>query len=228
MSVVVESTPVTVSVSSFTVPGSVLRELLAGAVVAAGKDVTLPTLTGVFVEWSGDGVTAASTDRYRLSVGVAAVSEDSPSGCPGVAVDGEGSALLPRGDVDALIKALPKAPARGVDYSRVSVSLADRVAVVRFDDGDGSWSREVRLIDGDFPRWRGLMPSDADFDASQGVVAVSWDPAYMADVSKIPHGKKCPVRWRFTESQRPALADFPLNDGPVSWRYLLMPMRIAA
>lgn len=37
-------------------------------VVAAGRDDTLPTLTGVRVEIEGDTITLAATDRYRLAV----------------------------------------------------------------------------------------------------------------------------------------------------------------
>ena len=36
--------------------------------VAAGKDDTLPMLTGVRMEIEGDTVTLAATDRYRLAV----------------------------------------------------------------------------------------------------------------------------------------------------------------
>ena len=36
--------------------------------IAAGRDDTLPVLTGVRIEIEGDTVTLAATDRYRLAV----------------------------------------------------------------------------------------------------------------------------------------------------------------
>src|SRR4051794_23856089 len=52
--------------------GRIGSDVFASAVgqvaVAAGKDDTLPMLTGVRVEIEGDTVTLAATDRYRLAV----------------------------------------------------------------------------------------------------------------------------------------------------------------
>ena len=52
--------------------GSVLSDTFAAAVsqvaVAAGRDDTLPMLTGVRIEIEGSTVTLVSTDRYRLAV----------------------------------------------------------------------------------------------------------------------------------------------------------------
>jgi DNA polymerase-3 subunit beta len=52
--------------------GSLNSDLFATAVnqvaIAAGKDDSLPTLTGVFVEINKNQITLAATDRYRLAV----------------------------------------------------------------------------------------------------------------------------------------------------------------
>ncbi len=52
--------------------GSVGSDVFAAAVtqvaIAAGRDDTLPVLTGVRVEIEGDTMTLAATDRYRLAV----------------------------------------------------------------------------------------------------------------------------------------------------------------
>ena len=52
--------------------GSVASDLFATAVaqvaIAAGRDDSLPTLTGVHVEINKDTITLAATDRYRLAV----------------------------------------------------------------------------------------------------------------------------------------------------------------
>ncbi|EST37451.1 hypothetical protein N566_12980, partial [Streptomycetaceae bacterium MP113-05] len=51
-----------------TVPGEVFASAVAQVAIAAGRDDTLPVLTGVRIEIEGDTVTLASTDRYRFAV----------------------------------------------------------------------------------------------------------------------------------------------------------------
>src|SRR5204863_136532 len=52
--------------------GSVGSDALASAIsqvaIAAGRDDTLPALTGIRIEISGDTLTLVATDRYRLAV----------------------------------------------------------------------------------------------------------------------------------------------------------------
>jgi DNA polymerase-3 subunit beta len=52
--------------------GSVGSDALASAIaqvaIAAGRDDTLPALTGIRIEISGDRLTLVATDRYRLAV----------------------------------------------------------------------------------------------------------------------------------------------------------------
>ena len=43
-------------------------EAVAQTAVAAGRDDTLPMLTGIRVEIDGDELTLAATDRFRLAV----------------------------------------------------------------------------------------------------------------------------------------------------------------
>ncbi|CAM5630904.1 DNA polymerase III subunit beta [Streptomyces violaceorubidus] len=51
-----------------TVPGEVFASAVQQVAIAAGRDDTLPVLTGVRIEIEGDSVTLASTDRYRFAV----------------------------------------------------------------------------------------------------------------------------------------------------------------
>ena len=51
-----------------TVSGSVFAQAVAQVAIAAGKDDTLPMLTGVRMEIDGERLTLAATDRYRLAV----------------------------------------------------------------------------------------------------------------------------------------------------------------
>jgi DNA polymerase-3 subunit beta len=54
--------------ASGSVPGDVFAAAVAQVAVAAGRDDTLPVLTGVRIEIEGDTVTLAATDRYRFAV----------------------------------------------------------------------------------------------------------------------------------------------------------------
>src|SRR4029077_15335830 len=54
--------------SSGTVDSAVFAEAVAQTAVAAGRDATLPMLTGIRVEIDGETLTLAATDRFRLAV----------------------------------------------------------------------------------------------------------------------------------------------------------------
>jgi len=202
-------------VPSFTMAAATLRDVLTGGVVATGKDDMFPTLTGVRFSWAdGGAVEIAATDRYRLVVGVTTTTGQN-----------DGEFLLYRKHALEIAKALPK-PARGMRDADITVSVVDKYVVFRIDTTEGSLTREYRTLDGEFPRYRSLIPSD---DVLTGDVAdgFSCNPAYMADVAKLPHERNTPVSWRFQNSLRPAVATYPEHNG-VSWTYLLMPVRIPA
>ena len=54
--------------SSGTVDSAVFAEAVAQTAVAAGRDDTLPMLTGIRVEIEGETLTLAATDRFRSAV----------------------------------------------------------------------------------------------------------------------------------------------------------------
>src|SRR5271169_918796 len=49
-------------------PSDVFAEAISQVAIAAGRDDTLPMLTGIRVEISGEAVVLAATDRFRLAV----------------------------------------------------------------------------------------------------------------------------------------------------------------
>src|SRR6201984_2815080 len=51
-----------------TLPADLFAEAIGQVAIAAGRDDTLPMLTGIRVEISGDTVVLAATDRFRLAV----------------------------------------------------------------------------------------------------------------------------------------------------------------
>lgn len=107
---------------------------------AASKDEKRPTLTGVYMEISGQEISLVSTDSYRLAVKKLK---------DGFIVKEEGSFIVP---ASALL-----------NFSRlvsgenpVNVYRDENAGQLRFDDGNVSFT--VRLIDGKFPRYGQFIP----------------------------------------------------------------------
>jgi DNA polymerase-3 subunit beta len=203
------------------VPAAVLREL-AAVTVAAGKDDSLPTLTGVRIEWEPGLIRMVATDRFRLAV----TEWRGESVADAVA----GSALVPAKELAAYVKGLPK-PGRGADFP-VTLTLDvienghSRGHAVTFTctTYDGQQVRRVVGLDGDFPKWASLFPDEATLAASKGVCTVAYNPHYLADLAKMPQDRKGdPVRISFTETHRPAVCQG--KGSHVEWKYLLMPVR---
>jgi len=208
-----------VTVPALAMPAGVLRDMLAGALVAASRSSDVPVLATVQLEWAAGEIVTASTDRYRLCVGTYAGESD------GVQIVEDATVLIPRDVVASLVKALPKSPARGRGHDMVTVTpVTDRRGEwsVSWSGPTGSGSVTFRQVEGSFPKWRPLIPT-GEPDATHGI---AWNPAYMADVAKLPHGRQDAVKWVFRGSTRPAVATFPTHNA-VDWLYLLMPVRLS-
>lgn len=137
--------------------GSISGDLLAAAVaqvaVAAGRDDTLPVLTGVRIEIEGETVTLAATDRYRLAVRELTWKPEQ-GGLSAVA-------LVPARTLAETAKALASS-------GDVTIALAGSGGV-----GDGLMGFEgggrhttTRLIEGEFPKYRSLLPSESSATAT--------------------------------------------------------------
>jgi DNA polymerase III subunit beta len=166
--------------------GSLRGDLFAAAVaqvsVAAGRDDTLPVLTGVRLEIEGEKITMAATDRYRLAVRDLAWTPEQT----GLAV----VALVPARTLSETAKSLASA-------DKVTVALASATGgagegLVGFE---GAGRRTTsRLLDGEFPKYRSLLPAD-----SQGVATVATD-ALIESVRRVAlvAERNTPIRLSFT------------------------------
>lgn len=190
------------------------RDLVLAASVAAGKDDTLPTLTGIRVEWDRQGVRMVATDRFRL-VKAEWLSESTVH---------EGAALVPAADLLAYVKALPKPSRFGLPPT---VVIHPEDGQVRFTcvTHEGEVSRTIRTLEGEFPKYESLIPTEFKELPADGI---GMNPKYVADVAKMPSEKNAPVRVQFTGAGRPMVwtTQTPLAS-KVSWLYLLMPVRLA-
>jgi DNA polymerase III subunit beta len=145
------------------VSGTVGSDAFAAAVssvaVAAGRDDALPVLTGVRVEIDGDKVTLAATDRYRLAVRTLRWSPTDPS-----------------------LQATALVPARTLADAAKSLTTGAEVtlALAGAGSGDGMLGlaggtrrATTRLLDGEFPKYRSLLPDSSSAVATVDAAALT-------------------------------------------------------
>jgi len=135
--------------------GNLSSDLFATAVnqvaSAAGKDDSLPTLTGVFVEINKNQITLAATDRYRLAVRELTWS----------AADAniETTSLLRARTLADAAKSL-------IGSTQVTIALpattTNEKLVGFVSEGKSMTSR---VLDGSFPPFRHLLPNDSTAEA---------------------------------------------------------------
>lgn len=117
---------------------------VAQVVVAAGRDDTLPVLTGVRVEMEGDRLTMLATDRYRLAV-------RELTWRPG-STDANQNALVPAKTLSDTARAMASGKEVTLALSQGSVGEG----LIGFS---GAGRRTTtRLLDGQFPPVRNLFP----------------------------------------------------------------------
>lgn len=136
-------------------------EAVTQVAVAAGRDDTLPMLTGIRVELSGDTIVLAATDRFRLAVRELSWSANSP--------ELDAAVLVPAKTLAEVAKSV-------VPGSEVHLALGSGASI-----GDerllgvssGGKRSTTRLIDTDFPKFRQLLPTEHTALATVGVVELT-------------------------------------------------------
>lgn len=127
-----------------------LTEALKQVVPAASSDDSRPILTGVLLAAEADGLRLVATDSYRLSM----------RDVPGVSVlDAGQSVLIPSRALQELNRILSHG-------DEVQLRLGDREASFEV----GAIRLTTRLIEGEFPNYRGLIP-----DSHPNVLTVNRD-----------------------------------------------------
>jgi DNA polymerase-3 subunit beta len=126
--------------ASGTADSALLAEAVAQTVIAAGRDDTLPMLTGIRVEIEGDRLTLAATDRFRLAVRELSWHPDR--------ADLSTAVLVPARTLADAAKTLGGA-------KEVTVALGD--GLLGLDAGDRRTT--VRLLDVEFVKYRSLLPT---------------------------------------------------------------------
>ncbi|MEU2037827.1 DNA polymerase III subunit beta [Nocardia niwae] len=138
----------------------VFAEAVGQVAVAAGRDDTLPMLTGIRVEIEGSQVVLAATDRFRLAVRHI---EWQPA-----RADIETSVLIPARTLSEAAKTL------GPSDAPVQLSLGSGGG----SDGllgivNAGRRTTTRLLDAEFPKFRQLLPKEHTSIATLAVAALT-------------------------------------------------------
>jgi DNA polymerase III subunit beta len=167
-----------------TVESDVFASAVAQVAAAAGRDDTLPALTGVRMEIEGDRLTLIATDRYRLAVRELPWQPAKPDLSAAVLVPGKALA-----DTARALNA----------GAEVSIALA-----LPGDSGDGMIGFEgggrratTRLLGGEFPRYQALLPDQVNATAELPVGLLTESVRRVALVAE----RNTPVRLSFSAGQ---------------------------
>lgn len=165
-----------------TTSGMIASDLFATAVnqvaVAAGRDDSLPTLTGIHIEVNKNSITMAATDRYRLAV----------REIPWTPTD-------PELTTSALLRARTLADAaRTIATTKeLSFAIAPTTATERLIGfATDSKSMTSRQLDGTFPPYKHLIPTES---ASTAIIEVATLLEAVRRVALVTE-KNTPLRFR--------------------------------
>ncbi|MCO1581364.1 DNA polymerase III subunit beta [Crossiella sp. SN42] len=161
-------------------PSESFGPAVAQVAIAAGKDDTLPMLTGVRMEIEDEKVTLVATDRFRLALREFTWE---PSG-----EVGSTALLVPAKTLADAAKTL------GGSGSKIELSLGDSDGLLGLS---GSGRRTTtRLLDAEFPKYRQLLPSE---HAAAAVIEVAPLVEAIKRVSLVAE-RGTQVRLEFTEA----------------------------
>jgi DNA polymerase-3 subunit beta len=170
-----------------TLPTQVFVDTALQVSRSASKDETRPVLTGVLISAGAQDLTMVATDSYRLSIKHAQL--DSP-------LDGTIEANVPARALQELARI-----AQATDEPELTVSMGQNQVV--FEVGDIVLSS--RLIDGQFPNYRQLLPESVEHE-------LRLSSAEIADVVRrisLLAQKNAPLRMSFGEGELTVSAQTP-------------------
>jgi DNA polymerase-3 subunit beta len=168
-------------------PGEAFVQTVTRVARSASRDETRPVLTGILMSASGQELRMVATDSYRLSVKETAL--ESP-------LQGSLEANVPARALQELVRIAQQAP-----NNSLAASVGQNQVV--FELGDVVLSS--RLIDGQFPNYRQLLPESVDHElrlASAELTDVVRRISLLAQ-------KNAPLRLSFTEGTLTVSAQTP-------------------
>jgi DNA polymerase-3 subunit beta len=142
----------TMPTTAGTVASAEFATAVSQVAIAAGRDDTLPMLTGVRLEIEGDKITLAATDRYRLAVRGLAWNPGDPSAEPA-------QVLVPARTLADAAKSLSTSESLTIALSSTGGTGEGIIGFSGASHGRASRAT-TRLLDATFPAYRSLLPTD--------------------------------------------------------------------
>ena len=173
--------------SVITVPTAAFVDTITTVARSASRDETRPVLTGILVSASGQELRMVATDSYRLSVKETKLEE---------ALSGSFEANVPARALQELARIAQHA---GSDELRVGIGENQVV----FEAGGATLSS--RLIDGQFPNYRQLLPEGFEHELT---VARAELEEVVRRISLLAQ-KNAPLRLAFAEGELTVSAQTP-------------------
>ncbi len=134
---------------SFRMSGEVLVETVEKVSRSYSRDETRPVLTGILISFEDSRVRMVTTDSYRLSI--------KESELATTAVEGSREAIIPARAMQEVARIFS-----GSEEEEIEVALGQNQALFRV--GDVLFG--TRLIDGNFPEYRRLLPTSFEREIS--------------------------------------------------------------
>lgn len=134
--------------SSFTMPGETLVETVEKVSRSYSRDETRPVLTGILVSFEETRVRMVTTDSYRLSIKESELAS---------AFDGTREAIVPARALQEVGRIFS-----GSEEEKIEVVLSENQALFRI----GDVLLGTRLIDGNFPEYKRLLPESFEREIS--------------------------------------------------------------
>ncbi len=168
-------------------PAAALAETVERVARAASRDEVRPILTGILVSVEGERLTMVATDSYRLSV-----KHTTLPAAPGTGIE----ANVPARAMRELARIVS-----GTGIEEVEIAMPGNQIIFRA----GDYQLSSRLIDGQFPSYRQLLPDSFDHE-------VRLPKAELLDVTKrIRHlaQRNAPLRLGFASGELTVSAETP-------------------
>ncbi len=173
--------------SRVTLPAAAFVETISRVARSASRDETRPVLTGILISAAGSELRMVATDSYRLSVKETALEPP---------LDGTLEANVPARALQELARIEQQS---GGDA--IAVSVGQNQAIFEF----GGVVLSSRLIDGQFPNYRQLLPESVDHE-------LRLSSAELTDVVRrisLLAQKNAPLRLAFSEGTLAVSAQTP-------------------
>jgi DNA polymerase-3 subunit beta len=168
-------------------PAEAFLETITRVARSASRDETRPVLTGILMSAAGQELRMVATDSYRLSVKQTALE---------TALDGTLEANVPARALQELVRIAQQAPSESL-----AVSVGQNQAI--FELGDVLLS--TRLIDGQFPNYRQLLPESVEHELRLGTAEAT---DVVRRISLLAQ-KNAPLRLSFSEGTLTVSAQTP-------------------